>query len=249
MVKLADPYFVGNYHHDNNSSDEQYYGDHRDHPFSNGEAISPMPPTPASSGRLYPETNEFPPPPGQFYDQSDATQPHFQAAQASEQPPYNPAAYASLAPTRPQAEAYNPAEYASGMAGQPPQDYFQPLPQQYEYQAEQAENPQDYHPGYEPEMQQEPTTYLDYGGLQEGHQSQPGYQAEPLPYQQPMGPISANTYEHARGGDGNGDGDGDGSRDRGIVDSRDDDDGEENHRHNDDEVSALRFSEGYNRGA
>ena len=265
---MTDICLTGDYYDDNNSSDQPHYDDRQDQSFFDREVISPMPPTPSSSSRYYPETNEFPPPPGHWYDQSNAEhfypQPPQQVQdqqQVPEQAPYHPADYAGLAPTRPQPEAYNPAEYAAGMAGQPSQDYFQPLPQQYDYQPEQPASPQDYRPNNEPEAQQGPMTYLNYAGLQDGHQSTPQseYKTGPHPYQQPIEHMPAGPYENARGGGGGSDGDdvgtsdgddvgtGDGNRDGAVTDRRDDVE-EENRRRSDDDVSVPPLSEGYTRG-
>ena len=148
-----------------------------------------MPPTPSSSGCYYPETNEFPPPPGQWQEHPTTENFHSEPVQQvqdqqriPEPVTYNPADYVGLAPTRPQAEAYNPAEYAAGMAGQPSQEYFQPLPQQYEYQsqAQQPVSPQDYRPDYQLPIQQEPAAQREYAGFQ--HEYQPEQQVSPLEY-------------------------------------------------------------------
>ena len=213
-----------------------------------------MPPTPSSSsGRFYPETNEFPPPPGHSYDQSDAEYPYSEPPQQiqeqrdehiTEAIPYNPVDYADLAPTRPQPEVYNPTEYAAGMAGQSPQDYFQPPPQQYGYQPGQPVSPLDRQPDYQPEVQQGSASPLMTGMQQDAYQPvpQPGYQVEPSPYQQPIERMPEGAYEYARDDDVHGHGEDD--RNLGVGNDRNDV-GDDRYRDSDDNVSAPDPSERY----
>ena len=217
--------------------------------------MSPLPSTPSSSTRYYPETNEFPPPPGEPYNPPDAENPYPQPPHQVQEPaPYNPADYAGLAPTRPQPEQYTPVDYNTGAPAEPSQDYFPDQSQPYSYESGPAPgieqgpgpfSPAAYHAGFQPNMQPDdqagpsPPNAINYQS-DRPVLTQPAYAVEVTPYP-PVDNMPTAPYEYTR----------EGNYDEDDARGQDDDEGvaEDYYRQPDGNVSAPFMSEHYPPGA